>query len=231
MIEIYKLKELNTLDLKQLTYVTPWWEKTVNRSLKKNKQWIEKFNLNPNDFIPFDKIGETNYSKLFAASNNYLNFFKPKLKQFVSDERLFKKFDQMITDYMTLNGFCWGIQTIIDYYLFLENNDIESKRLCAIKLGNQVINKKYQRFKNEVYKVIKEHDILDEIFSNEVHLDTQLFESKIIILTLAKFSTKLLKAKKIAKETHLQLTYLCYLQLGFNQAYNWIYSGLINQLY
>lgn len=230
MIGIYKLKELTNQDIKQLAYVTPWWEKNLNRTLKKNKRWIQKFNLNPNDFIPFDKIGDSSYAKLFAASNNYLNFFKPKLKQFVSDQRLFKKFDQMITDYMTLNGFCWGIQTVIDYYLFLETNDVDSKRLCAIKLGNQLINKKYQRFKNAVYKVIAEHEILDEIFSNEVHLETQLFESRVLILTLAKFSAKLVKSKKLAKEDHLKITYLCYLQLGFNQSFNWLYNNFVNQL-
>ncbi|AUF83604.1 hypothetical protein CXP39_02205 [Mesoplasma syrphidae] len=231
MIEIFKLKELKSNDLKQLAHVTPWWEKNINQILKKNKRWIEKFGINSNDFIPFEKIEQATYSKLFAASNNYLNFFKPKLKQFINDERLFKKFDQMLTDYMTLNGFCWGIQTVIDYYLFLETNDVENKRKCAIKLGNQVINKKYLRFKNEIYKTIIEHDVLDEIFSNEVHLDSQLFESKVIILTLAKFSAKLLKAKKISKEVHLRVTYLCYLQLGFNQAYNWLYYDLINRLY
>ncbi|WP_026389774.1 hypothetical protein [[Acholeplasma] multilocale] len=230
MIEIFKLRELSEKDLKQLNHVNPWWTKNLNKIIKKNKVWISKFNTNPNDFIPFDTIEQTSYDKLFRAVNNYLNFFKPKLTKIITDDKLFRKFDRMFTDYMSLVGFCMAIDQIIEYYNTIDSNDVDNKHVTAMQLGNKTISVKYTRFKNEIYKVIKEKDILDEIFANEVHNDKQLFESNVFVHTLMKFAAKLMKAGKLEKPDYLKVVYLCYVNLGFNQSFNFLYNQFLYQI-
>ncbi|WP_031542868.1 hypothetical protein [Mesoplasma photuris] len=230
MIEVYKLPTYKEQDFKQLNHVLPWWEKELNKYIKKNKNWMRKFKINPDDHIPFNNIEEVTYSKAFKSINNYLNFATPKIEQIKSDAKLMKKFGKMITDYMTLLGFLHGILLIIEFYNDLDKEPIADRKKHILKMANTKNLFFFNRYKTEIYKIYPEHKILNDIFNSLVEKEDYLLEFKVFVIAITKYFTKLKKTKEISQEQIMQIVYLSYLIISFNQSYNYLVKTLLYRI-
>ncbi|SYV96090.1 Uncharacterised protein, partial [Mycoplasma putrefaciens] len=135
--------------------------------------------MNPNDYINFDDISFVSLDKAFKAINNYLNFFKPRVKKIISDKRLFKKFDQAIKNYVSLLAMCQAINTMIDFYLKMDYEIILNKQQTAYQLANQILNDKFERFSNEVLKIIPNEykNNLKDLYNEKQDFANQLLNS------------------------------------------------------
>ncbi|AEM68803.1 hypothetical protein [Mycoplasma putrefaciens] len=232
MVEIYKLKELNSSDLKAYSHINPWFEKRLNTLIIKNKKWIRNFGLNPNDYINFDDISFVSLDKAFKAINNYLNFFKPRVKKIISDKRLFKKFDQAIKNYVSLLAMCQAINTMIDFYLKMDYEIILNKQQTAYQLANQILNDKFERFSNEVLKIIPNEykNNLKDLYNEKQDFANQLLNSSKFSSWTAKYAKALFSNNKIRETEFLKIIYFCYLEDEFNRSYSILLQEFIYKL-
>ncbi|AGY41448.1 hypothetical protein mflW37_3810 [Mesoplasma florum W37] len=230
MIQIFKLKELNQVELSHLEELNSWWDKPVDKKIAKCKLFISKFGLQPNDYITFDSLKEVNFNDYIRGVNNYLNFYTPKLKTIVSERHAFKKFDKSIINYMQLNGYTASISTIASFYTEEVDHDLNKfNKIDAINFANKVLLEKWTKFKREVLstfggnEIIK--DVIKGIFENEVIYDGVFFDSRIIVNTIVKYASNLLKKTEITEKQFLNIMYLAYLQSNFIESFIYIYKG------
>ncbi|ATQ35520.1 hypothetical protein MENTO_v1c03740 [Mesoplasma entomophilum] len=230
MIQIFKLKELNEAELSHLEELNSWWDKPVNKKLQKCKIFITKFGLQPNDYITFDSINEVKFNDFIKGINNYLNFYTPKLKTIVSERHAFKKFDKSIINYMQLNGYVASLSTIAAFYTEKVDYDLNNfNKTEAINFANIVLLDKWNKFKKEVLvtfggnEIIK--DVIKGIFENEVVYDGIFFDSRVIVNTIVKYASNLLKRTEITEKQFLNIMYLAYLQSNYIESFIYIYKG------
>ncbi|ATZ21603.1 hypothetical protein [Mesoplasma tabanidae] len=235
MIQIFKLKELNQSELDHIEELNSWWDKPINKKIQKCKTFISKFGLQPNDYITFDNLNEVSFNDFIKGVNNYLNFYTPKLKTIVSERHAFKKFDKSIINYMQLNGYATSISTIASFYAEKVDNDLTKfNKKEAISFANKVLIEKWNKFKREVLsnfggnEIIK--DVIKGIFENEVIYDDVLFDSRVIINTIVKYTSNLLKRTEVTEKQFLNIMYLAYLQANFIESFIYIYNGFIINL-
>ncbi|KNG79701.1 hypothetical protein [Mycoplasma sp. HU2014] len=232
MIEIYKLKDLNSYDLQAYLHINPWFKNRLNKLILKNKKWILNFNLNPNDYISFDDITQVKLDKVFKDVNNYLNFFKPKIKKIINEKQLFKKFNKPIRNYMMLVGMCHAINTMIDFYKKLDKETILNKQQTVYLIGNEVLDKKFERYTIEILKLIPDQykDNLKDLYSEKVDINNSLFNSKQFVKWTVKYASRLFNNKKISQNDYLKIVYLCYLENDFNRSYSLLLQEFVNKL-
>ncbi|UWD34639.1 hypothetical protein NX779_02365 [Mycoplasma cottewii] len=232
MIEIYKLKDLNSYDLQAYSHINPWFKNRLNKLILKNKKLILNFNLNPNDYITFDDISQVKLDKVFKDVNNYLNFFKPKIKQIITEKQLFKKFSNSIRNYMMLVGMCHAINTMIDFYKKLDKETILNKQQTVYLIGNEVLDKKFERYTIEVLKLIPDEykNNLKDLYSEKIEIHNSFFNSKQFVKWTAKYASRLFKNEKINQKDYLKILYLCYLENDFNRSYISLLQEFVNKL-
>ncbi|ATZ18044.1 hypothetical protein [Mesoplasma melaleucae] len=230
MIQIFKLKELNATELSHLEELNSWWDKPINKKLQKCKIFIWKFGLEPNDYITFNNINDVPFNDFIKGVNNYLNFYTPKLKTIVSERHAFKKFDKSIINYMQLNSYTTALSTIAAFYTEKVDYDLTKlNKKEAVKFANHVLLEKWNKFKREVLsnfggnEIIK--DVIKGVFENEVVYDEVLFDSRVIINTIVKYSSNLLKRTEITEKQFLNIMYLAYLQSNFIEGFIYVYNG------
>ncbi|ASZ09124.1 hypothetical protein CK556_01980 [Mesoplasma chauliocola] len=235
MIQIFKLKELNLTEINHLEELNSWWDKPINKKLVKCKRFISNFGLQPNDYISFDNINDVSFNEFIRGINNYLNFYTPKLKTIVSERHAFKKFDKSIINYMQLNGYVWALSTIASFYSEKVDPDLTKlNKNDAVAFANDVLFEKWNKFKREVIanfggnEIIK--DVIKGVFENEVIYEGILFDSRVIINTIVKYTSNLLKRTEITEKQFLNIMYLAYLQSNFIEAFIYIYNGFIINL-
>ncbi|PPE06306.1 hypothetical protein [Mesoplasma corruscae] len=235
MIQYYKLQITDKNVLDNLDKVTPWWTRKVDNKLKKSRNMILKFGLNPNDFIKFSKSSETDYEGLIAGVNNYLNFYIPKIKIIVSNRVAFKKFDNSIINYMNLNGYVSAIQTIAEFYYSNKDDEFNQiTKINAVKFANNKNFEKWKRYQKEVISNFGGNDEiknnLKKIFSEVIEFKKDLFDPRVIIGVIVKYSSRLFKANEITEQQFLNLMYFSYLQLSYIEGFIDIYIVFLNNL-
>lgn len=235
MIQFYKLKEDNQQVWNHLNKVTPWWNKTINRKIRKAKRIALKFGLNPNDFIKFNSIEETNFIDLTKGINNYLNFYIPKLKIIVSNRDAFKKFDGSIINYMTLNGNVSAIQTIAQFYDSISNNEvILLTKNNALNFCNHMMAGKWNRYKKEIISTFGGNEEiknnLKKTFDEIIEFKKEIFDTRVIISWIVKYASRLFKANEITEKQFLNVMYLSYLELSYIEGFIDVYKKFIENL-
>ncbi|MBY7705032.1 hypothetical protein JIY74_33290 [Vibrio harveyi] len=81
---------------------------------------------------------------------------------------------------MMLVGMCHAINTMIDFYKKLDKETILNKQQTVYLMGNEVLDKKFERYTIEILKLIPDQykDNLKDLYSEKVDINNNFFNSK-----------------------------------------------------
>lgn len=232
MIESLKLPNINVDKLQTIEHVNSWWDKKLEKLIKKHGKWIAKFNQSPTDYFQTTNFAINEYDRLFKNTNNYLNFYNQKMDLIVKNKKIFKKFEKMIVDYVALLGLTHSINLMMDYYVDLDTKPIENKKNHALELANSLIMKTYQRYKREIKKCFppQANEVLTQIYRNEKIIALDLFNPLLIFNLILKYANKLNQIKELNDESLVQIVYLTVLSANFINNYAFASAEFINKI-
>ncbi|ATZ17354.1 hypothetical protein ELUMI_v1c06320 [Williamsoniiplasma luminosum] len=234
MIEFLKLAEIKPQDINNLRHISPWWNKMINKQIKKLQKIMLNFKTNPLDFWKQERFEVDDYELMFRSINNYLNFYNQKISHILTSKKAFKKFEKWIATYANTLGFASGIYFMMQYFNHLENNEVEDKKAFAIELSKKRLDDVYDRYKREIKKILHHDDELAQIYKFEmVEFKTEkniYIDYQLIFKTIVKFITNLNLQKKLDDNVFLKVLYHTIIVANFIHAYVYFSTNLIKRI-
>ncbi|QBQ07663.1 hypothetical protein SGLAD_v1c04640 [Spiroplasma gladiatoris] len=231
MIEKFKSFNINSINIEDLKNINLFWEKELNKNIKKLEKWLFKFNKTNVGFEITNDHSLNNYEKLFKEIDNYKNFFNQKYKLIITDLKLLKKFEKMIRDYCQILGLIRFIETMCNYFVLSNKLDIAKPSFFAIDLANKEILNVFEHYKNEIKTIFKTDEYLKIIWDDYIIPKSSVVAiEKNIVLTI-NYAKKLAKKKKITNNEYLKITVSTIETYNFLLSYKKLISIFISYLY
>ncbi|AUM62617.1 hypothetical protein [Spiroplasma monobiae] len=200
MISTFKPFKLNEKDIKNLKNVTPYWNKNIEKNVKKLNSWLIKFNKKPGDFKLNYVYSFDHYKEFFQQIDNYTNFYNQKFKLIKTNARLLSKFHKLIVDYVSLLGWTKSIELICSFFDSIESKDIAKKQEFALLATNETIIKYFNLYKNDVLKILKDDEYIEllseKVFSSKESITTV----NLIVREIMKYAKLLKRKNKISEQ-------------------------------
>ncbi|WP_339021698.1 hypothetical protein [Spiroplasma endosymbiont of Atherix ibis] len=231
MINNFKPFKISENDINNLKNVNPYWDRNVNKNVKKLRIWLIKFNKNMESF----KIEYTNdynkYIVFFQQIENYLNFYNQKFKLINTNLRLLSKFHKLIVDYVSILGWAKSIELICNYFSDIEKKDISKKQKYGLELINNCIIKYFEIYKKEIVKIVKKDEYIDllweKIFLNKETITIIDFIAREIM----KYCKMLKKKNKITEKNFIDVSVLSIEIIVFTNTIIQYYSRFLSNVY
>lgn len=204
-----------------LQHVNPWWEKDLKKLLKKQKNWLKKFQQKPELYFQKENYQIEDFTILFKNSQRYFEFYHQKMRQILKQPRILRKFQKWVFQVGNLTGFLWSFKNLSNFYNLLENETIPNKRERFLFITNDYMEGLWKRYQREATALLPENyrDYFQQLFQKINHDNKYLFNPSLILNRVLKDLDKLLQKQKISPEAEANFKVMTLLFGGFTNVY------------
>lgn len=205
MINSFKPFVIDANDIINLKNINPFWNKELQKKIKKLNKWLIKFNKKSLDFGIEFTSNYDQYQKMITQIDHYKSFVNQKYDLIKSAPKILAKFQKLIHDYCATLGIIKAIELFCSYYKFLETNDVESRKYFMIDLANQIIKNFLKILKSDITKIFGQDSYVDLCFDNIVQTDRELINSFVFLNNILKYSGMLYKKKRLTEKEFINV--------------------------
>lgn len=219
MFIFLKMPNLTKEQLNHLYHLHPWWEKTLNKLIKKQKKWLIHFSQNPDLYFPIPNYQIKHYDIMFKNINHFLEFYNSKMKVILKQEKILKRFSNWANQVAQLLAINHFLVNTIFYFDTLDNQNIENRSQWIIDYNNKFLMNIYGRYKRDLAKLTnnEQQEVLKQIYANEHFIEVQLIDPIIVFNFVSKYVANLAKTKKMTVKNSVEILYqTIFLAIFFN---------------
>ncbi|AGR41080.1 hypothetical protein [Spiroplasma taiwanense] len=206
MIRNYKSFNISKEDIQNLKNINPFWNKNVNKLIKKLKNWLIKFKKNPEDFKINFPVNYDQYNQLFKEIDNWIHFYNQKINLIKSNIKILRKFYKLIGDYVSLLGWTNFIEFICSFLNDIQKKEISNKKEYALLLLNSIIFKNFEIYKKEIFNILKEDDYIKILFERVFIPKNFILRIDIVCRNILKYAKILKKKNKITEDEFIGIS-------------------------